>query len=80
MLLYPVLGLFSVFKSIFGIRRLIGNGMRPVKVNKENLAFNQTKNIYSDFEQEEGSFDEFVYPAENADQGDQSAIQYLNEL
>jgi hypothetical protein len=81
MLLYPVLGLVSVFKSIFGIRSLIANGMHPIRVSKENLAFNQTKTIYSEYDQQEGSFDEFSYPNEkDPEQGDQSIAQHLNEI
>lgn len=78
MLLYPVLGLVSAFKSIFGIRKIMSAGLQPVKVHKENLAYNQTNKNISEFEHEEGSFDEYIYPQEESQSG--SSIQQLTDF
>lgn len=77
MLIYPVLGLVSMFKSLFGLRKMMG-GLQPVKVNKENLAYNQINKNIEAFEHEEGSFDEYVYPQEESQNG--MTIQQLNEF
>lgn len=77
MLIYPVLGLVSMFKSLFGIRKIMG-GMQPIKVHKENLAYNQTDKNISQFEHEEGSFDEYIYPQEESQSG--SSIQQLTDF
>lgn len=78
MLLYPVLGLMSAFKSIFGLRKMMRSGLQPIKVHKENLAYNQTENNISQFEHEVGSFDEYIYPQEESQGG--SSIQQLTDF
>lgn len=78
MLIYPVLGLVSMFKSLFGIRKLLSGGMQPVKVHKENLAYNQIDKNITQFEHEEGSFDEYIYPQEESQSG--SSIQQLTDF
>ncbi len=65
MLLYPVIGLISMIKSVFGIRKLLSGTREPLHVDKEKLAFNQTGAMYKDMEAQEGSFDEYNYAQEN---------------
>lgn len=58
LLLLPLIGVFSLVKSLFGIRRFLGT-IQPVKVNREDLRFYDYQASYNDYAREEGSFDEY---------------------
>ncbi len=46
-LLYPVIGIFTLIKSLFGLRGL-KSSMAPVKVNKENTSYNDYNGYLSE--------------------------------
>ncbi len=79
LLIYPVLGLFTAVKSVFGLRKMI-HGTNGLKVNKEALAFNKTSNVFEDYAKDEGSFDEFYFPEETISNDYQPDFEKLNAL
>ncbi len=56
MLVMPIIGLFSMLKSLFGIRKMIA-AQRPEVVDKENTGYNNYQS-YIDEEYKDGRFDE----------------------
>ena len=54
----PVIGIFSLVKSLFGFRNLMGS-LKPVQVDKQSLDIFEQQKVYDDYEKQEGSFDEF---------------------
>lgn len=62
LLLMPLIGLFSMVKSLFGLRNIVGS-LKPVQVDKENINFYEYQNSFNEIERQEGSFDE-LYPEE----------------
>ena len=58
LLLMPVIGIFSLVKSLFGFRNLMGS-LKPVQVDKQSLDIFEQQKVYDDYEKQEGSFDEF---------------------
>jgi hypothetical protein len=62
LLLMPIIGLFSMVKSLFGLRNIV-NSIKPVSVDKEDINFYGYQNGFNEIERQEGSFDE-LYPEE----------------
>ncbi len=56
MLVMPIIGLFSMLKSLFGIRKMIA-AQKPEVVDKENIGYNNYQS-YIDEEYKDGRFDE----------------------
>ena len=57
-LLAPIIGLFSLVKSLFGFRRF-ASSLQPVKVDKNSFSFYNYQGSYNDYEPQEGSFDDY---------------------
>lgn len=74
LLLMPVISLFSMVKSLFGLRNIVGS-LRPVQVDKEDINFYDYQNSFNEIDRQEGSFDE-LYPEEiETDNFDVSKLQ-----
>lgn len=58
LLIMPLIGLFPFVKSIFGLRGVVSS-MRPVQVDKQDLALFNYQDAYNEMQKQEGSFDEF---------------------
>lgn len=58
LLIMPIIGLFSMVKSLLGFRREV-NSLTPVQVDTQDLNYFDSQNSYGEFERQEGSFDEY---------------------
>lgn len=56
LLIFPIISLFSIVKSLLGFRRTLGS-LKPVKVDPYDLSYYNYKN-YIEEQYEEGNFDE----------------------
>ena len=59
LLLFPVIGVFTLFKSLFGLRTVMSS-LQEVKVDKSDLDYKKYISAFEDYESEEGAFEEFA--------------------
>ena len=65
LLMFPIMTLFSVVKSLFNFRRTVGF-LQPIKIDRNKFAYYSNQKEFEDFKRQEGSFDEY-YPEQEDD-------------